>query len=155
SKSTSNEENRNRHGSPKFLAGGVDRKNHSMRGSAAMARSIVGRVAGSRILWMVILLLVGGYFRVTAVQQTEGVSPIRADALEYYMSAHNLVQYGIYSRSTVALDDPKAIPQPDAYRWPGMPLMIAPFMSLWPDHARILSRVQLVNIALGLITVAA
>src|SRR5207253_2198277 len=101
-----------------------------MRGSAAMAQSIAGRVAGSRIFWIVILLLVGGYFRVTAVQETEVVTPVRADALEYYMSAHNLVHHGIYSRSTVTLNDPVAIPKPDAYRWPGMPLMIAPFMSL-------------------------
>jgi hypothetical protein len=63
-----------------------------------------------------ILLVIGGYFRIVAVQDTVVDNPIRADALDYYLSAHNLAHYGTYSRSRVTIDNPSAAPQPDAYR---------------------------------------
>jgi hypothetical protein len=106
------------------------------------------------IFWLMILLVIGGYFRIVAVQDTIVDNPLRADALDYYLSAHNLVHYGTYSRSRVTIDDPRAAPQPDAYRSPGVPLMIASFMSSWPNHDRILARVQWLNVALGLASIA-
>ncbi|WP_146617629.1 hypothetical protein [Rhodoplanes serenus] len=98
----------------------------------------------------IVIGLVAGWFRATTVAETEPARPaIRADAVEYYLSAYNLVHLGIYSRSPGSLANPPRPVVPDGYRPPGLPLMIAPFMAMWPDHDGILSRVQVVNVVLG------
>ncbi len=120
-----------------------------------MRPSIIRRLAARRTFWITVLLLVGGWFRLIAVDTTVIDTPLRADALDYYVSAHNLVHHGVYSRSQVTLIDPSAKPVPDAYRAPGMALLIAPFMHLSPQHMKIVGRVQLVNVAAGLVATVA
>jgi hypothetical protein len=110
-----------------------------------------------RLLWKIIAIVflgvIAGYFRVTVVEETRIEHPIRADALEYYMSAYNLAHNGIYSRSMGAFAKPPEQVVPDAFRPPGLPLIIAAFMDLWPRHDEIVRRVQWVNVALGVATV--
>jgi hypothetical protein len=117
--------------------------------------SILWRASSNKVLWFVILGLVGGYFRMVAIQETRIDRPIRADAQDYYLSAYNLARNGIYSRSLGNLVNPPREIIPDSYRPPGLPLIIALFMDLWPHHDQIMWRVQLVNVALGVVTVLA
>jgi hypothetical protein len=102
-------------------------------------------------LWATILLLAiaGGVLRGVAVEQTEIDHPIRADAAEYYLSAYNLAKNGVYTMSPARLRDQNAELKPDAYRWPGLPLLIAALMWQWPDHALILHEMQWFNVAAG------
>src|SRR5215831_7417054 len=90
--------------------------------------------------WIIILGVLAAYFRVVAVQETRVDNPIRADARDYYLSAYNLTHHSVYSHS------PDEI-VPDAYRSPGLPLIISAFMSLWPHHEQILNRVLSTNLA--------
>ena len=117
--------------------------------------SILRRVFSNKVLWFFILVLVGGYFRIVAIQETRIDRPIRADAQDYYLSAYNLARNGIYSRSLGNLVNPPREVIPDSYRPPGLPLIIALFMDLWPRHDQIMWRVQLVNVALGVVVVLA
>jgi hypothetical protein len=101
--------------------------------------------------WIGILLIAGlrFYLRCAAILETEIDHPIRADAAQYYITAYNLAKNGVYSMSFARLSDPSAVLQPDSFRWPGLPLVIASFMSAWPDHMLILREVQWVNIIAG------
>lgn len=105
-----------------------------------------------RIVCGLLIVAIAGYLRLTIVQGTEVDNPIRADARDYYMSAYNLVHHGIYSRSLGSLAKPAQPIEADAYRYPGVPLMIAPFMNLWPDHRAIIEHVQYLNVAIGALT---
>jgi len=120
-----------------------------------MRPSVIRGLASRRRFWIAVLLLVGGWFRIVAIDTTVIDTPLRADAMDYYASAHNLVHHGVYSRSQATLIDPGAKPVPDAYRPPGMPLLIAPFMHLSPQHMKIVARVQLVNVIAGLVAIVA
>ena len=120
----------------------------------ALARESL-RVDGRFAVWLLVLLAIAAYFRVVAVEGTVVEKPLIADARDYYVSAYNLVHRGTYSRSPASIADPAAPVVADAYRSPGEPLIIAPFMGAWPDHARIVERVQWLNVVLGLAAVAA
>jgi hypothetical protein len=114
------------------------------------------RAAASRFAWVVLLLVVGAYFRIAAVSGTTVDGPLRADALDYFLSAYNLVHYGVYSRSRAILESPSGpAPQPDAYRSPGVPMIFVPFISVLPNGARMIRRVQSVNVLFGLATIVA
>ena len=103
--------------------------------------------------WIIILGILAAYFRIVAVQETRVDHPIRGDAREYYLNAYNLTHYGIYSRSLGQFASPPTQIVPDAYRPPGLPLIISAFMSLWPQHEKILNRVLSVDLAPGIATV--
>jgi hypothetical protein len=94
----------------------------------------------------------GAFLRITMVENTEVVGPIRADASEYYLTAYNLAKNGVYSMSDARLKDPGAALRPDNFRWPGQPLLIAAFMGDWPEHMLIVRKIQWVNIVAGTLT---
>jgi peptidoglycan/LPS O-acetylase OafA/YrhL len=116
---------------------------------------IVWRLFTSKLIWLVVLTLVGGSLRLTAVEQTNVDRPLPADALDYYLTAYNLRHSGIYSRSPGVLVSPPAKIAPDAYRPPGVPFLIATVMGQRSDPVEIVQRVQIINIFLGMATVAA
>jgi len=110
-----------------------------------------GRV--QMLAFAVLIGLVGGWFRATAVTTTEQLQPsIRADAAEYYLSAYNLVRLGIYSRSPGQFANPAKPVLPDAYRPPGLPLLIALFMEQSSQPNDILRAVRNLNVAVGVAT---
>lgn len=119
-----------------------------------MAR-IVRRLLTNKLIWLVVLTSVGAFLRLTAVEQTNVDRPLRADALEYYLTAYNLRHGGIYSRSPGVLVNPPAKVVPDAYRPPGVPLLIAAVMTQRSGPAEVVHRMQIINIFLGMATVAA
>jgi 4-amino-4-deoxy-L-arabinose transferase-like glycosyltransferase len=119
-----------------------------------MAR-IVRHLLTSKLIWLVVLTLVGASLRLTAVEQTNVDRPLRADAMEYYLTAYNLRHSGIYSRSPGVLVNPPAKVASDAYRPPGMPLLIAAIMNQRSGPAEVVQRMQIINIFFGMATVAA
>lgn len=71
-------------------------------------------------IFIILLLAMALIFRLLFFDQLVSPKPIRADAREYLIYAYNLVNYGIYSKGS-----PDEEPQPDAWRSPGYPLIIA------------------------------
>ena len=67
---------------------------------------------------MVCVLALG--FRLLFFDQLVLPNPVRADAREYAVYAYNLVTHGTYSK-----EYPAEAPQPDAWRSPGYPLVVA------------------------------
>jgi hypothetical protein len=100
----------------------------------------------------VLIAAVGFYLRITMVENSEVVGPLRADASEYYLTAYNLAKNGVYTMSDARLKDPGAALHPDNFRWPGQPLLIAAFMGDWPEHMQIVRKIQWVNIIAGTLT---
>lgn len=78
------------------------------------------------------ILLVAFDLRMQSVVNSVVDTPIRADALEYVLYAHNLKNYGIYSSSDTLTTDGQTNPVPDAKRAPLYPLFISLFLDEQP-----------------------
>src|SRR5882672_4472432 len=115
---------------------------------------LIGSILKSKWFWLIVLASIAAFFRLTVVEQTIVDRPLRADAAEYYFTAYNLRVNGIYSRSTGALVRPPAKVEPDAYRPPGLPLLIAAVTDQIANARHVIERVQSTNVALGVATVA-
>jgi hypothetical protein len=77
-----------------------------------------------KVAGMLAVVLLALEMRLTAVQLTEVDSPLRADALDYFSYAYNMVNGGYYSR---ILPDPQVVaaePQQDFLRSPGFPVLL-------------------------------
>src|SRR3989344_4320342 len=92
------------------------------------------------------ILLVSFDLRIESVNNTVVDTPIRADAREYVLYAHNLKNYAVYSRSDTFTIDGQANPVPDAKRAPLYPLFIALFLDNPPTAGNVTAiiRVQAV-----------
>ncbi|OGI51610.1 MAG: hypothetical protein A3E57_01935 [Candidatus Muproteobacteria bacterium RIFCSPHIGHO2_12_FULL_60_33] len=92
------------------------------------------------------ILLVAFDLRMQSVVNSVVDTPVRADAREYVLYAHNLKNYGVYSRSDTFTANGQANPVPDAKRAPLYPLFIALFLDKQPSAANIaaITRVQAV-----------
>ncbi|HIJ82919.1 MAG: PMT 2 protein [Magnetococcales bacterium] len=82
--------------------------------------------------WIILLaiLVFGGWMRITVVQQTQVYNPLGPDALHYFNYAYNLVNFGVYSKDSSALNG--IAPVSDSYRPPGYPLFLAFFLATVP-----------------------
>ncbi len=81
---------------------------------------------------LLLILLLAVDLRVESVQRTIVNTPIRADAQDYFFSAYNLKEYGVYSRIPTLPRAPARAPAPDALRSPGYPLFLYPFVTKTP-----------------------
>jgi len=114
---------------------------------------IVRHLLASKLAWLLILILLAVTLRWTAIELTIVERPLRADATEYYATAYNLRFNGTYSRSLQPLINPTAKVEPDAYRPPGLPLLIAAIITPQSGTA-IIGHMQAINLLFGIITVA-
>lgn len=90
---------------------------------------------GTVALIIVTILALGFGMRLQMVRQTEVDTPIRADAVDYYFYAHNLLRHGVYSRQTSLTNSSlRDKPVPDAFRNPGYSLFLVPFVEFPPSH---------------------
>ncbi len=92
------------------------------------------------------ILLVALDLRIQSVAHSVVDTPVRADAREYVLYAHNLKNYGVYSRTdTLATSNPTT-PVPDAKRAPLYPLLLTLFLDQEPtlDNIVTVTRVQAV-----------
>lgn len=115
-----------------------------------------------RYLWamisLLIILLIGADLRLQSVLRTQLDGPaIRADARDYVLYAYNLRNFGIYSRSDVALSphDPNApppMPAPDAVRTPGYPLFLSLFIGSEITE-QMIQNILLAQVILGVLTI--
>ncbi len=88
------------------------------------------------------ILLVAFDLRIESVVHSVVDTPIRADAREYVLYAHNLKTYGVYSRTDTFSADGQANPAPDAKRAPLYPLFIALFLDNPPTTGNIAAIVR-------------
>ena len=70
-------------------------------------------------LAVLLIVLAGAALRVSYNANTFIVDPVRADAANYLKYAHNMLDYGIFSK------DIKPPPAPDAFWAPGFPLYLS------------------------------
>lgn len=91
--------------------------------------------------------LLGLHMRLTAVQHTEVIQPIRADAVDYFLYAFNLKTAGVYSSSDSAARG-MGPPSADAKRPPGFPILASWVID--PDSVqRSVANVSYLNAAMG------
>jgi hypothetical protein len=121
-----------------------------LRAGSKITPSLMGTVLIGALV--VLIAVFGFYLRITVVENSEVVGPLRADASEYYLTAYNLAKNGVYTMSDARLKEPGAALAPDNFRWPGQPLLIAVFMGDWPEHMLIVHKIQWVNIIAGTLT---
>lgn len=98
------------------------------------------------------ILLVAFDLRLQSVINSEVDTPVRADAREYVLYAHNLKNYGVYSRTDTLVTDVKTNPMPDAKRAPLYPLFIALFLDKEPVMDNV-TTITLVQAAISALTV--
>lgn len=115
-------------------------------------RGEVKRLLGSKwyvprhVYVLMAILLVAFDLRIQSVVNSVVNAPVRADAREYVLYAHNLNNYGVYSRTDTTATSEQATPVPDAKRAPLYPLFIALFLDEPPtiDNLSTITRVQAV-----------
>lgn len=95
------------------------------------------------LAWIKVLILVGivayGFeLRIQTALQSDVVSPLRADAGQYFTYAYNLRHHGIYSRFKEVSRDGAGL-KPDALRSPGYPIFLLPFSGKPVNHRSILN----------------
>lgn len=98
------------------------------------------------------ILLVAFDLRIESVIHSVVDTPVRADAREYVLYAHNLKNYGIYSRSDTFAADGQSDPVPDAKRAPLYPLFIALFLDNPPTVENV-GRILRVQAVISTLTV--
>src|SRR5690242_673622 len=74
---------------------------------------------------------------------------VRADGVEYYAYARNLVQHRTFSMAP----ENHTPPAPDSFRDPGYPVFLAAWMTIWPAWDRWYAAVLLSQALLGALTV--
>lgn len=88
----------------------------------------------------ILIVLLGAWLRLVAGGNTVVDKPFRADAEKYYITAFNLVTYGVYSDQLNLKDGQTSAPQPDAFLTPGYPLFVALFAD-GPPNQQVLTQV--------------
>lgn len=108
---------------------------------------------GIHHLILVLVLAIAAFVQLTTVSRTTVISPLHADAADYFSYAWNLRDYGTYSsaRTWPPMTHPESI-APDKLRSPGYPLFLLAVGKPSPDRAFLL-RVEFVQAGLGILTV--
>ena len=77
---------------------------------------------------LIAIVLTGLNLRLQAALESVVDVPLRADAGEYFMYAHNLRNHGTYSAQSIGLEESKPDLIPSALRSPGYPLFLTLFL---------------------------
>ena len=104
-------------------------------------------------LFLTSILFLGLYLRLFRVLTTQIDTPFRADARQYAGYAYNLRLHGVYSSNFDAMNNTTITHAPDAFRSPGYPLFLYPFM-LIKQLDRFSANVFYVQVILSTITIA-
>ncbi|MBF0422773.1 MAG: hypothetical protein HQL73_07255 [Magnetococcales bacterium] len=100
-------------------------------------------------LLLLVILVLGGWMRLTAIDETRVPRPLGPDAWQYFNYAYNLLHHGTFSKDPSVRTG--ASPIPDAFRTPGYPLFLVPFLSQVTDPSWI-TRVEVVQAWLGTVS---
>lgn len=82
----------------------------------------------AKVFAVFFVLLLALFLRLQVVSLSANPTPVRADAVDYFMYSYNLNTYGIYSKSTEGFAVKKE-PKSDSYRTPGYPFFLMPFIN--------------------------
>ncbi len=80
------------------------------------------------LIVLFVILVAAFDLRFQSVEHTEVINPIRADAFDYVLYAHNLQRFGVYSRANTFASDAVTPLAPDAVRAPVYSLFLLPFL---------------------------
>lgn len=111
-------------------------------------QQVSGKTFGVRAL-LLLIVLIGLYFRVDVVLNTRIDTPVRADARLYYFYGLNLLEHGTFSREFPITQKP---PKADAFVAPVFPLAITPFLE-FPPTDKMVVNIGLVQALLGACTI--
>ncbi|EIC21340.1 ArnT family glycosyltransferase [Thiorhodovibrio frisius] len=102
---------------------------------------------------LMVTLVLAAVVRIGAIEGSQVIAPLRADATDYYFYALNLKECGTYSRQDWTGDTgcPTQI-KADSQRSPGYPLFLTFFVDFPPSNAMI-KRIQYAQLVLGVFTV--
>ena len=84
------------------------------------------------IVFLGLVFILGFYLRIESLSGTQVVSPLRADAGQYFTYAYNLRFHQTYSKEIGAASDKNFKSKPDSFRSPGYPLSISMLMDAIP-----------------------
>ncbi len=105
-----------------------------MGGARSAGRAHTGRDVSPRAAIALLIILVAAWvLRTQSVSLSEVQAPIRSDARDYVLYAHNLERFGVYSRADTWALGAATPPEPDAVRPPGYPLFLLAFLSSPPS----------------------
>jgi 4-amino-4-deoxy-L-arabinose transferase-like glycosyltransferase len=127
---------------------------------AARAIADLKKLAGRplHIPWYIVALVVVAVIaldlRIQSVVHSEVQKPLRADAGEYVLYAHNLKHAGVYSLSDTVTSGAETHPTPDAKRSPLYPMFISLFLSQ-PLKFKDIENILLAQALLSTVTVLA
>ncbi len=83
---------------------------------------------------LLVIVAAGFILRILSGLQTKVDHPIRGDSVDYFFYAYNRRHSGVYSRSTESFSHWNASVPPDAFRSPGYPLFLTPFINGDPSY---------------------
>jgi len=127
---------------------------NSPTGVSGAARRLLGtQIRIPRYVFVLIaILVIATDLRVQVVAHSVVDTPIRADAREYFLYAHNLNTHGVYSRTDTFAGGESSAPVPDAKRAPLYPLFISLFLNN-PPVARNVATITWMQALLSIVTV--
>ena len=101
------------------------------------------------MLFVLLVVVLGCYLRLIAMEQTRIEDPIRGDARIYVSYAFNLQHFGVFSNQIP--DTPEKAPVPDAFVPPGYPLFLSELFDFKQINASVI-RIGYVQALLSLVT---
>ena len=105
------------------------------------------------LVGLLFTLLFAAYLRFIAIHETVNEHPYRSDVVQYYNTAFNLNEFGVYSHIIDLKDGKEVAPQPDAFVTPGYPLFLSLFVD-GPPAPEIFQRAEKAQALLGTLAVA-
>lgn len=97
------------------------------RRAGIMSREIKLPISGAMLGLLLAILLLAFEQRYQAIDKTVVENPLRGDAFRYFVIAHNLNNYGVYSSDEAGLQGAVRV-KPDAVITPGYPLFMSAFL---------------------------
>ena len=92
-----------------------------------MSREIKLPISGAMLGLLLAILLLAFEQRYQAIDKTVVENPLRGDAFRYFVIAHNINNYGVYSSDEAGLRGASQV-KPDAVITPGYPLFMSAFL---------------------------
>lgn len=99
----------------------------SAKTAGVMSRQINLPISGAMLGLLLAILLLAFEQRYQAIDKTVVENPLRGDAFRYFVIAHNLNNYGVYSSDQAGLKNASQV-KPDAVISPGYPLFMSAFL---------------------------
>jgi 4-amino-4-deoxy-L-arabinose transferase-like glycosyltransferase len=112
---------------------------------------MIKKLGPACLIALVLITALGLHMRCKSVLETNVTTPLRADALDYFLYSYNLRHEGTYSRSRSIFTTPAAPIIADAVRSPGYPLFLLPFVD-GPPTPQMLVKIEMAQAVISTLT---